>query len=83
MRTDPLRGALPGLARASFTHFAAAAGLVAIGAAIVAHVFGNEPLAESLAVVSFALAFASAVLPDGLGAEGVARIFSKGPQHRR
>jgi hypothetical protein len=81
--TGPPRGALPGIARASFTHLAAAVALVTIGAAIVEHLFGNEPLAELFAVVSFALAFASAVLPDGLGAEGVARIFSKGLPRRR
>lgn len=83
MRIGPPRGALAGLARASFTHLAAALGLVTIGAAIVQHLFGNEPLAESLAVISFALAFASAVLPDGLGAEGVAGILRKGLRRRR
>jgi hypothetical protein len=73
----------PGLARASFTHVAAAAGLVTIGAAILQHLVGNEPLAESLAVISFALALVSAVLPDGLGAESLEGILRKGLRRRR
>jgi hypothetical protein len=82
VRADLLRRALPRVLGASFMQLAATAALATLAVAIVAHLFGDEPLAESLAVASFAFAFASAVLPGGFGPSDAARIFLKGTRRR-
>jgi fermentation-respiration switch protein FrsA (DUF1100 family) len=70
-------------AEASLGRAAAWLAIATIAAAVVAHLLGGEPAAENLAVLSFALAIAAALLPRDLTTLSIGAKFAALGRRRR